>query len=136
MITQLVATQTWRSYMADFTGTGYIALPTSVHIKDSQIHGQGLFAKEPIPVNTEIGEAHVFLMQDFNDETREWKRKEWIRTPLGAFINHNNEANAFVEVRTPYEYPNTTVLITAKDIYEGEEITVSYDEGTFADLGL
>lgn len=120
--------------MADFTGTGYIALPTSVHIKDSQIHGQGLFAKEPIPINTELGEAHAFLMQDFQDGI--WARKEWMRTPLGAFINHSDTANAIVEVRTPHEYPNTTVLITAKDIYEGEEITVSYDEGTFSLLGL
>ena len=120
--------------MAEFTGTGYIALPSTVHIKDSPIHGQGLFAKEPIPINTELGEAHAFLMQDWDGEV--WGRKEWLRTPLGAFINHSDTANAYVEVRTPVEHPNTTVLITAKDIYEGEEITVSYEEGTFLRLGL
>ena len=77
MISLLVVTQTWRSYMAEFTGTGYIALPTSVHIKNSQIHGQGLFAKEPIPINTELGEAHAYLMQDFDDETPSRTRRSF-----------------------------------------------------------
>jgi SET domain-containing protein len=121
--------------MAEFTGTGYIALPLTVHIKDSPIHGQGLFAKEDIPVDTELGEAHAFLMQDWDGEG-EWGRKEWMRTPLGAFINHSNTPNALVEVRTPVEYPNTTTLITTTNILAGEEITVSYDEGTFSLLGL
>ena len=120
--------------MAEFTGTGYIALPLTVHIKDSPIHGQGLFAKEDIPSDTELGEAHAFLMQDFEDGV--WARKTWMRTPLGAFINHSDTPNAIVEVRTPVEFPNTTTLITTTNILAGEEITVSYDEGTFSLLGL
>ena len=120
--------------MAEFTGTGYIALPTTLHIKDSPIHGQGLFAKEDIPLDTELGEAHAFLMQAFQDGV--WARKTWMRTPLGAFINHSDTPNAIVEVRTPVEFPNTTTLITTTNILAGEEITVSYDEGTFSLLGL
>ena len=130
----LAGTPSWRNYMAEFTGTGYIALPKTVHIKDSPIHGQGLFAKEDIPSDTELGEAHAFLMQDFQDGV--WARKTWMRTPLGAFINHSDTPNAIVEVRTPVEFPNTTTLITTTNILAGEEITVSYDEGTFSLLGL
>ena len=70
--------------MAEFTGTGYIPLPSSLHIKDSPIHGQGLFAKTDINSDTELGESHVFLMQDWDGE--EFKRKEWLRTALGCLL--------------------------------------------------
>ena len=120
--------------MADFTGTGYHALPPTLHIKDSPIHGQGLFAKLDIPTGTELGEAHAFLMQDFQDGV--WARKEWMRTPLGAFINHSDTPNAIVEIRTPVEYPNTTMLITSTYITAGDEITVTYDEDLFVQVGI
>ena len=49
---------------------------------------------------------------------------------------YKRQPNAIVEVRTPVEFPNTTTLITTTNILAGEEITVSYDEGTFSLLGL
>ncbi len=127
----LEASQTWRNCMASFTGTGYIPLPSNVHIKDSSIHGQGLFAKEDISKDTELGESHVFLMLNFDGDTREWERKEWLRTPLGAFINHSDTPNAIVEIRY-----NTAFLIVISDVKAGEEITVTYDEEAFLQLGL
>jgi len=115
--------------MADVTGTGYIPLPSSLNIKDSPIHGQGLFAKTDINSDTELGESHVFLMQDWDGE--EFKRKEWLRTALGAFINHSNTPNCSVEIRY-----NVGALITLQEIQAGDEITVTYDEEAFKELGL
>ena len=105
--------------MAEFTGTGYIPLPSSLHIKDSPIHGQGLFAKTDINSDTELGESHVFLMQDWDGE--EFKRKEWLRTALGAFINHSDTPNCQkIEVDGRY------FIQTLRDIKEGEELTLKY----------
>ena len=115
--------------MAEFTGTGYIPLPSSLHIKDSPIHGQGLFAKTDINSDTELGESHVFLMQDWDGE--EFKRKEWLRTALGAFINHSDTPNYYVEIRY-----NVGALTTIQEIQAGDEITVTYDEEAFKQLGL
>lgn len=115
--------------MAEFTGTGYIPLPSSLHIKDSPIHGQGLFAKQDIPSDKELGESHVFLMQEWDGEA--FQRKEWMRTALGAFINHSDTPNCMVELRHA-----TAFLITTESISLGDEITVTYDEESFEILGL
>ena len=39
----------------------YQALPKELHIKDSPIAGQGLFAKEDIPAGTHLGMSHLLL---------------------------------------------------------------------------
>ena len=56
----------------------YKPLPDSLTIKDSGIHGLGLFTKEVIPFGTVLGLIHF----SFQGET--------IRTPLGAFGNHSD----------------------------------------------
>jgi SET domain-containing protein len=52
-----------------------------------------------------------------------------IRTPLGGFINHSNDANCVkVELRMTnekFDYKKWN-LITLCDIKEGEELTVRY----------
>ena len=115
----------------EFTGTGYTALPDNLIIKDSPIHGQGLFAKVDISIGSELGESHCFLMQNYDLETKTWERKEWMRKPMGAFLNHSSDPNVTVEVRE-----NNAFLIATKDILEGEEITVTYEEEIFNHLGL
>jgi len=117
----------------EFTGTGYTALPDNLTIKDSPIHGQGLFANEDISAGTELGESHCFLMQDYDVETKTWSRKEWIRRPIGAFLNHSTNPNVTVDVQGS---GNTAFLVAIKDIPEGEEITVTYEEEIFNQLGL
>ncbi len=117
----------------EFTGTGYTALPDNLIIKDSPIHGQGLFANEDISAGTELGESHCFLMQDYDVETKTWSRKEWIRRPIGAFLNHSTNPNVTVDVQGS---GNTAFLVAIKDIPEGEEITVTYEEEIFNQLGL
>jgi SET domain-containing protein len=119
--------------MGEFTGRGYRPLPATVHIKDSPIDGQGLFAKADIPANTELGETHSFLTQNFDDETRTWERKEWVRTALGAFVNHSNTPNARVD---HFRNGVSCFLVIEKDVSAGDEITVKYDEAIFDQLGL
>ena len=59
----------------------YKPLPDVVTIKDSGIHGLGLFAKEDIYDNTKIGLGWLVV------------GAELIRTPLGGFYNHSNDPN-------------------------------------------
>jgi len=95
----------------------YKPLPKSVAIRVSPIHGYGLFAIDDILYGTDLGVSHVFAV-GFKDD--------YIRTPLGGFINHSNTPNCY---KIP-SYEDSTLtyfnLQTIKDIKEGEELTVSY----------
>ena len=95
----------------------YNPLPESLTIKQSGINGLGLFAKEGIGQGPNLGMSHV----DIEDKI--------IRTPLGGFINHSNDANCVkVELRMTNEKFNYKKwnLVTIRDVKEGEELTVRY----------
>ena len=92
----------------------YKPLPESLTIKQSKVNGLGLFAQEGIAQGTNLGISHIKI----NEDT--------IRTPLGGFINHANEANTVkVELRDE-KYTKKWSLITLRDIKKGEELTVRY----------
>ena len=100
----------------------YRPLPDSLTIKPSKVNGLGLFAKETIPQATNLGLTHIKIGERI------------IRTPLGGFINHANDANCIkVELRmtnenntqTPFAYKKWN-LVTIKDIKPGEELTLKY----------
>ena len=105
----------------------YKPLPKSLTIKQSGIDGLGLFAKEGIAQGANLGMSHVAIGSGI------------IRTPMGGFINHSNDANTVkVELRIDEkDDPLLKVatkkwnLIALKDIKEGEELTVRY---TFYDI--
>ena len=59
----------------------YQALPNELHIKDSPVAGQGIFAKEDIDAMMYLGISHVVVDEDI------------MRTPLGGFINHSEDPN-------------------------------------------
>ena len=59
----------------------YQQLPEELYIRRSAIDGMGLFAKEDIDGNVNLGLSHI----DIGDEL--------IRTPLGGFVNHSDEPN-------------------------------------------
>ena len=59
----------------------YQALPKELHVKDSPIAGQGIFAKEDIDAMMYIGVSHI-IVDDII----------W-RTPIGGFINHSDDPN-------------------------------------------
>ena len=105
----------------------YRPLPDSLTIKTSKVNGLGLFAKEGIAQGTNLGMSHVAIGSGI------------IRTPMGGFINHSNDANTVkVELKiNDADDPLLKIatkkcnLITLKDIKEGEELTVRY---TFYDI--
>jgi len=100
----------------------YKPLPDSLTIKQSGINGLGLFAKQGIAQGTNLGMSHVLVGSGI------------IRTPMGGFINHSNDANTVkVELKINGEDDpllkiaiNKWNLITLKDIKEGEELTLTY----------
>jgi len=100
----------------------YKPLPESLTIKQSGINGLGLFARKGIGQGTNLGMSHVAIGSGI------------IRTPMGGFINHSNEANTVkVELKiNDTDDPLLKIatkkwnLVTLQDIKEGEELTVRY----------
>ena len=90
----------------------YKPLPPQVTIKESKIHGLGLFAKVSMKNNYEIGITHI--RDTFFDDG-------YVRTPLGGFFNHSETPNC--ECYTDGRFLK---LRTIKPIKAGEEVTVKY----------
>ena len=92
----------------------YKPLPDSLTIKTSKGNGLGLFAQEGIAQGTKLGISHLRI------------HDEIIRTPLGGFVNHANDANCVkVELRDN-QYQKKWALVALRDIMEGEELTLRY----------
>lgn len=96
-----------------FDGDTYRPLPNYLTIKKSSIDGLGLFATEDIRAKTFIGNTHYKI--DANAQ-------EWIRTPLGGFINHSDKPNSKID----FIEDVTRCLSTIDDVAKGTEITVFY----------
>ena len=90
----------------------YKPLPDFLTIKKSLIHGLGLFAIADIKANTNLGITHI-KHADFDDS--------YIRTPLGGFVNHQNE-----NFNCKFEGNEILNLYTIQDIKNGEELTAFY----------
>ena len=95
----------------------YTPLPESVAVRVSPIHGYGLFAIADIPYGTSLGVSHVFAV-GFKDD--------YIRTPLGGFINHSDTPNCHKVPSHEDSFLTYYNLRTIKDVESGEELTVSY----------
>tara|TARA_R100001086_G_scaffold226476_1_gene145143 strand:- start:921 stop:1241 length:321 start_codon:yes stop_codon:yes gene_type:complete len=100
----------------------YRPLPNSLTIQQSDINGLGLFTKEGLAQGINLGMTHLELGEKI------------IRTPLGGFINHNEDANCvkvelrmtnYDDTKLKYDYKKWN-LVTLRDIKEGEELTVRY----------
>ena len=87
----------------------YKALPNELHIKDSPISGQGIFAKEDIDAMMFIGVSHIIM----NDII-------W-RTPVGGFINHSDDPNCI-----KWCEDNIYYVKTIREIKKGEELFLKY----------
>jgi len=92
----------------------YRPLPESLTIKQSKVNGLGLFAKEGIAQGANIGTSHIKINGDI------------IRTPLGGFINHSNDANTVKVELHDERYKKKWNLVALKNIKAGEELTVHY----------
>ena len=98
----------------------YKPLPDSLTIKQSGINGLGLFAKEDMAQGKNLGMTHIKL------------NGALFRTPLGGFINHNNDPNVVKvellmtnERKIKFNYKKWN-LVTLRNIKKGEELTVRY----------
>ena len=91
----------------------YRPLPECLTIKESGIEGLGLFAKNNIEEDINLGISHIFHV-DFENG--------YIRTPLGGFINYSDEPNCKI-----FMTPDGYNLITSKKIKSGEELTLKYN---------
>ena len=92
----------------------YNPLPEYLSIGPSDIHGAGILAKEDIPGEVVIGISHVY---DPNFQ------HDYIRTPLGGFINHSENANCELVEDENDDYKR---LKTLRKIEQGEELTLKY----------
>jgi hypothetical protein len=100
----------------------YKPLPDYLSIGPSSIQGAGIIAKEDIPGEIELGISHVY---DPNFQ------HDYIRTPLGGFINHAEEANCeLVEDDEDITYKKVK---TIRKIQAGEELTLKYSLYTICD---
>lgn len=111
----------------------YQALPCYLTVKESSIHGLGLFAKEDISKNTLLGLTHI---------KNDLFENNYIRTPIGGFYNHSENPNCYSLLTDELleKYVGTVIadfglneekdkfryLISLKDIKKGEEITSKY----------
>jgi SET domain-containing protein len=96
-----------------FDDNTYRPLPDSTTIKDSGVHGLGLHATKDIVAGTVLGETHVLVYSQ--------QRHEWVRTPLGGFINHSEHPNCYISTDK-----GDRTLHTVIPIAEGDELTVYY----------
>ena len=93
----------------------YNPLPPRLTIKPSSISGLGLFATAGIAQGTNLGTTHIKV------------DGEIIRTPLGGFINCDENANCVkVEMRTEGSITDKWNLVTLRNITSEEELTLKY----------
>ena len=96
-----------------FKSHHYRPLIPEVTIKPSNRDGLGLFATEDLKAGVFLGETHIW----------EDKRWNWIRTPLGGFINHSAYPNAVIIM---CDTRHERKLYTIRPIEAGEEISIYY----------
>ena len=98
----------------------YNPLPPRLTIKPSLISGLGLFATAGIAQGTNLGTTHIKIAGEI------------FRTPLGGFINCDENANCVkIEMKTEGSITDKWNLVTLRNINNGEELTLKY---TFYDI--
>jgi len=93
----------------------YHPLPPRLTIKPSLINGLGLFATAGIAQGTNLGTTHIKVDDII------------FRTPLGGFINCDENANCVkVEMKAEGSITDKWNLVTLRNINNGEELTLKY----------
>ena len=88
----------------------YKPLPDAVTLRNSPIHGIGVFSTTYIEPGTEIGVSHFECCGQLH------------RTPLGAFYNHSDEPNC----KKVKQAGSVYILTAIKEIKPAQELTVDY----------
>ena len=94
----------------------YRPLPDELYIGMSNIEGNGLFTSEFIEKGRELGITHI------KNESGDF-HANYIRTALGAFVNHTKENPNCVL----YECGEYLKMKTLLDIKASEELTLNYN---------
>jgi len=93
----------------------YRPLPKELHVGMSKIEGNGLFTTKELKEGEELGITHIrYNSDDFHSN--------YIRTPLGGFVNHNTEANCVL-----YECGAYLKMKVDKNLNPGDELTLAYN---------
>ena len=95
----------------------YNPLPDEVCIKESSVHGHGIFAAQDIKKGTDIGATHIKVPMILT----------YIRTPLGGFINHSDKPNCFLDCTQDWDDYLVFNIITKRSITKGEELLLDYE---------
>ena len=92
----------------------YKPLPDGLIIKDSGIEGQGLFTTRELAFGCNLGISHYRI------------NGEYIRTPLGGFINHSDTPNCGrSQIRIKPGLDKWSIIVT-ENIPKGSELTLKY----------
>lgn len=96
----------------------YLPLPKFLTIKESKVHGLGLFSKDKISRNKSLGMTHMIINGLI------------FRTPLGGFYNHSEEPNCIKYEKKHFSELDSLIIYyylkAIRDIKRGEELTVKY----------
>ena len=96
----------------------YLPLPKFLTIKESKVHGLGLFSKDKISRNKSLGMTHMIINGSI------------FRTPLGGFYNHSEEPNCIKYEKKHFSELDSLIIYyylkAIRDIKRGEELTVKY----------
>ena len=114
----------------------YRPLPDGLTISKSKIEGIGLFTTKRIAGNTKLGITHIksphqpdYQSYKGNHKSPDHKfENDYIRTPLGGFLNHSDTPNCLKTEDEQYAkgFSRYLFLVTNRMIYPGEELTVKY----------
>jgi len=91
----------------------YRPLPKELRLGFSDIHDIGVFAKENLKIDQDLGICHLKVGDQL------------FRTPLGGFINHSDTPNCSKTMVRVNDY-KVWHLITLDNIKEGAELTLEY----------
>jgi len=114
--------------------TTYAPLHAGLTIRESSIHGLGVFTLVDLPAAEILGISHVC------DRTNGRYHQDYIRTPIGGMINHSDAPNCRkISVQPGATWTqeifgtlpegaisDTMAIETTRQILAGEELTVTY----------
>ncbi|MCF8275566.1 MAG: hypothetical protein K9J17_02435 [Flavobacteriales bacterium] len=106
-----------------------------VEIKESPIHGKGVFAKRAIAEGEILAVSHVTLLHH-NEELPEliatlefpWSEEYYALclSDVGSFFNHDKDFSA--KVLHQDEEKLTQTFVATRNIAEGEEVMIYYND--------
>jgi SET domain-containing protein len=99
-----------------------------VEVRNSRVHGRGVFAKVPIPKGTELFND-VILINPYliNQYTYPWSMNDHsICAGFGSFFNHNKTPN--MKISRISKAQLRKYFVSLRDIQVNEELFIKYSE--------